>query len=173
MNNWMLWLIVGILSVAAGIFALFNPLAATITAELLVGYLFLVVGILTLFSAFQDQGWGARLWVILMGVVITLFGISLVFHPLSGVIQLTFLVAVLLMVLGVFRLIIAFTPLAAGARGLLFLSGAVSIVLAVMIFTNFPWSAAVVLGILLAVELISNGISLIAVSLDRREAEPA
>jgi len=42
-----------------------------------------------------------------------------------------------------------------------------------MIFTNFPWSSGGVLGIFLAVELISNGVSLIFVALDRRDPELA
>ncbi len=60
MQYWFLWLIVGVLSVAAGIVALANPFAATVTAELLAGYMFAAIGILTLLSAFQDQGWGAE-----------------------------------------------------------------------------------------------------------------
>lgn len=39
-----------------------------------------------------------------------------------------------------------------------------------MIFTNFPQSAVVVLGMFLAIELIPNGISLIALSLARKNA---
>jgi uncharacterized membrane protein HdeD (DUF308 family) len=34
-----------------------------------------------------------------------------------------------------------------------------------MVFTNFPYSAAVVLGVLLAVELISSGITLVTFAL--------
>jgi uncharacterized membrane protein HdeD (DUF308 family) len=168
---WILWLIVGVLSIVAGIFAFANPFAATLTAELLAGYLFIAIGVLTLISAFQDQGWGARIWALLLGALFAIFGFSLVTNPLEGIVQLTLIVAVLLMVIGILRIFIAFTPMAAGARGLLILAGLVSIVLSVMIFTNFPLSAAVVLGIFLAIELISNGISMIFLALDRREAD--
>jgi uncharacterized membrane protein HdeD (DUF308 family) len=85
--------------------------------------------------------------------------------------RLTFVVATLLMIIGVFRIVIAVTPMAAGSRMLLGLAGLISIVLSVMIFTNFPWSSGAVLGIFLAVELISNGVSLIFVALDRQEPD--
>lgn len=171
MRYWFLWLLAGLFSIFAGILALANPFAATLTAELLAGYMFIAIGLLTVVSAFQDQGWGARIWAILLGVLFTIFGLGLVMNPLEGVVRLTLLVAVLMLVIGVFRIIIAFTPMAAGARGILVLAGLVSIVLAVMILTNFPWSSAVVLGIFLAIELISNGVSLVFVALDRREPE--
>lgn len=173
MKYWFLWLIVGVLSVIAGFVAFANPFAATLTAELLAGYLFTVIGILTFISAFQDQGWGARIWALLLGVVLTVFGFNLIANPLEGVLRLTVIVAALMMVMGILRIAIAFTPVAAGARGFLIIAGLLSIVLSVMIFSSFPWSGAVVLGIFLAIELISNGISMIFVALDRRHPEPA
>jgi uncharacterized membrane protein HdeD (DUF308 family) len=48
------------------------------------------------------------------------------------------------------------------------LAGIVSLVLGGMILANFPQSALVVLGIFLAVELISNGVSLIVLALSRK-----
>jgi len=173
MKNWFLWLVVGVLSVIAGIVALANPFAATLSAELLAGYMFAAIGILTLLSAFQDQGWGARLWALLLGVLITVFGFNLITNPLEGILQLTVIAASLMMVIGIFRIIIAFTPMAASARFVLVVAGLLSIVLSVMIFSSFPWSGAVVLGVFLAIELISNGISLVFLALDRREPETA
>jgi uncharacterized membrane protein HdeD (DUF308 family) len=48
-------------------------------------------------------------------------------------------------------------------------SGILSIVLAVFIFTNFPYAAGTVLGIFLAVELISNGALFLFVALGLRQ----
>lgn len=171
MQNWFLWLLVGIASVIGGVVAFAHPFVATLAAEHLAGWLFMAIGILTLFSAFQDKGWGARIWAMLLGLLLTIFGFNLVMNPLEGAVRLTFIVATMLAIIGVFRLIIALTPMAAGSRVILGLSGLVSIVLSVMIFTNFPWSSLGMLGIFLAVELISNGVSLIFVALDRRDPE--
>jgi uncharacterized membrane protein HdeD (DUF308 family) len=122
-------------------------------------------------SAFQDKGWSARIWVLLLGVLLTVFGFNLVVNPLEGAVRLTFIVAIMLAIIGVFRLVIAVTPMATGSRMILGLSGLISIALSAMIFTNFPWSSLGVLGIFLAIELISNGVSLIFVALDRQKPD--
>ena len=173
MKNWFLWLLAGVFSLLGGLFALANPLAATLTAELLAGYMFIAVGALTIISAFSDQGWGGRILAILLGIAILLAGINLVGHPLKGAVSLTLAVGVMILVIGLFRIVLAFSAKAKNVRGVLMLSGAVSLILGFMIVTNWPQSAAVVLGMLLAIELISNGASLIVLSLSRKSDEEA
>lgn len=168
MGNWFLWMVAGLISLFGGFFALANPLAATLTAELLAGWMFVAVGIMTMVSAFGDQGWGGRILSVLIGLVILVLGIDLIGNPLAGVVSLTLVVAIGLVVVGVLRFLLAFRSDLAPLRWVLILSGAVSLLLGAMILSNFPQSAALVLGIYLAVELISNGISLIVLSLMRK-----
>lgn len=120
MKYWFLWMLAGIISLVGGFFALANPLAATITAELLAGWMFIIVGILTAFSAFGDQGWGARIVAILLGILLVVLGINLVSNPLAGSVSLTFAVAILLLVAGVFRLLMAFSSRPRGCAGFWF-----------------------------------------------------
>ena len=171
MKGWFWWFIAGILSLLGGLFALANPLAATLTAELLTGYLFILVGATMLVSIFWDTQWGSRILSLLLGLALLLLGFNLVAHPLKGVLSLTFLVAAMMLIAGVFRILLAFGAPNGRVRVVLILAGLVSLVLGTMIMVNFPWSATLVLGVLLAVELISNGISLIAVSLTAKSEE--
>ena len=171
MRNWFLWMIAGVISLFGGFFALANPLAATLTAELLAGWMFVAVGVMTMVSAFGDQGWGGRILSILIGLIILILGIDLIANPLAGVVSLTLVVAIGLIVMGVLRILLAFRSDFAQLRWVLILSGAISLLLGAMILSNFPQSAALVLGVYLAVELISNGVSLIVLSLARK-SEP-
>lgn len=173
MKNWFLWLIAGVLSLVGGLAALANPLAATLTAELLAGWTFVLVGLLTIVSAFSDQGWGVRIVAILLGVMITLMGVNLVAHPLNGVLSLTLAAAYILMIAGLMRIFFAFKITISSLRWAMILSGSVSIILSLMIFSNFPQSAVVVLGLYLAIELISNGISMIVLSVSRKSETTA
>jgi uncharacterized membrane protein HdeD (DUF308 family) len=170
MRHWLIWLMIGIISILGGIFALANPIAATIAAERIAAWLFLILGILQVLEALRDVGTRARIWTLLGGIAAVFVGVSLLANPLAGVLPLTLLVALLFLAEGLVKLVVSF-----GMRGTQYfwpvlLSGVISIVLAVMILSNFPASAVTVLGLLLAVELISNGVSLVAFSLARRGA---
>jgi len=169
MKNSILLIGTGALSLLGGIIALLNPLEATLTAELLTGYLFIAIGVLMLLSIFADDSWGSRLLSLVLGVAILVIGVNLVSNPLQGVLQLTVVVALLMLFIGVLRIVFAFRMPTAGLKAMLILSGIVSLALGAMILTSFPFSAAVVLGILLAIELISNGISLIVLGLAARD----
>ncbi|MBN7777475.1 DUF308 domain-containing protein [Nitratireductor aquimarinus] len=168
MKNWFWWLLAGIISLVGGFIALANPLAATLTAELLAGWVFIVVGILTILSVFNDQGWGGRLLSILLGLALLFVGVSLIANPLGGMVSLTFVVAAMLLAMGVMRIFLGIGASDSRLRWIMILAGIVSLVLGGMILANFPQSALVVLGIFLAVELISNGVSLIVLALSRK-----
>lgn len=168
MKNWFFWLIAGVISLIGGLMALANPLAATLTAEKLAGWCFILVGVTVLLSAFGDKSWGARILAIFLGAIILLLGFNLVAHPLRGVISLTYLAAILMLISGAIRVLIGFGAKIAQLRWTMLLSGGLSIVMGAMILSNFPQSAVLVLGLYLAIDLISNGISLITLSLTRK-----
>ena len=108
MKLWVKWLILGILSIAFGIFVLANPVAASISVTLLAGILFMLSGGIQFVAGFGEEGaWGKFLGIGL-GVLMLLLGLSLIWHPLQGVISLTMLVAILFAASGVARLITAF-----------------------------------------------------------------
>lgn len=164
MGSRILWIILGVIAIIAGILALTNPLAATLTAEQVAGWSFLFIGIFQFFAAFKNEGWGGRIWAILVALAFVLLGVMLLGKPLVGIVSLTLTVATLFLVTGVFQIVMAFSVRGTGAFWLVLLSGILSVILAIMIFGNFPASAASILGILLGVELISSGISMIALS---------
>jgi uncharacterized membrane protein HdeD (DUF308 family) len=74
---------------------------------------------------------------------------------------------------GIFKVIVCWHIHLSQLRYAVLLSGIVSLLIGIIIFTNFPLSAATSLGILLGIELLSNGISAIAMGFARRGAEIA
>ena len=162
--NRTLWMVVGVISILGGIFAFFNPLSASFAAEQLAGFIFLLVGVLQFIALFQAHSTTGKVLAAIGGAFGVLIGIELLQNPLQGILTLTMVIAILFMATGIVRVVVAFGLRRTVAFVPILISGLISIALAIMIFTSYPQSATYILGVLLAVELVSNGISLIMYS---------
>ena len=167
------WMLLGILSIVGGIFCFLNPLSATVAATTIAAWLFLAVGILQVIGSFREDGFGSKIWSILLGVLAIFVGYSIFQNPLASVFALTTVVALAFLGGGVAKVLLAFTVENRKYFLVFLLSGAVSVILAIMILSNFPRSAVTVLGILLGIELLSNGVSMIAFGRSTPEKESA
>ncbi len=157
-NSWIWMAVLAIVSLAGGIFALLNPLEASIAAVFIAGWTINLFGVQKLAHSLQFEGWGGFTWSLLVGALACFVGVSLLYNPAAGLISLTTLVGVLLIVLGGVKAMYAASlrPVAGWVWAVI--SGLLSIALGVLIFSDFQWAATSVLGLLLAVELISNGV---------------
>lgn len=172
MNNWLLWLIVGIVLILGGIFALMNPFAASVAAEQIAGWCFVFGGIGQLVAALRADGWASKILGVLLGIAYVWLGVTLLGNPLVGIITLTMMVAIMFVVNGVLKIVMAFGARGSGYFWVALLSGVLSVVLGVMVFGNFLQSSAVLLGVLLAIELISSGVTMVAFALAARKLPP-
>lgn len=163
--NWKALVAVGVLSVLAGILALVFPLPASLTVNAFVGASLLAVGVLGAWGAMTAAEGSDRLWGVLLGIATLVLGALLLFNPVEGLQTLTLLLGIGFLASGLFKLILGWQQPLAQWKWAVILSGAVSIVLALMIFTGMPQAAIVVPGILLAVELLSYGWGLIFLGL--------
>lgn len=167
-TSWIWMAVFAVISLIGGVLALLNPFAATLAATLMAGWAFSFLGALQIIQAFQVQGWGGFIWALLFGILTLVVGISLIFNPLAGMVSLTLLVAVLFLALGVVKLMYAFSLRPVAGWVWVLLSGVLSLGLGILILADFPWAAVSVLGILLGVELISNGVLFLFVALGLR-----
>src|SRR5690606_633310 len=122
------------------------------------GWAFAFLGALQVIQSFQIKGWGGFIWALLFGLLTLAVGLSLIFDPLAGMISLTILVAVLFLVTGIVKIMLSFSLRPLTGWGWVLLSGVVSLVLGIMILADILSAATQVLGILLGIELISNGV---------------
>jgi uncharacterized membrane protein HdeD (DUF308 family) len=92
-------------------------------------------------------------------------GYWIISNPVEGRMVLTWTIGLLFLMEGIVKIVLAFAARGTGYFWMLLLTGAVSILLAGMILARFPASALTIPGILLAVDLISTGVSLAALAL--------
>jgi uncharacterized membrane protein HdeD (DUF308 family) len=168
MSNWILLAVLGVVSAVAGVLALMNPFPASLAAVKLAAWAFLIIGAVQIFEAFSAKSWGGKLWTLLLGVVALVIGVDLLGEPLAGLVKLTWVLGVMFIASGLFKFIVGWRVHRTDFRFLVLVSGLASLAIGLIILSNFPESAATSLGILLGVELISNGVSALALALSRR-----
>ena len=157
------------ISIIGGVLALLNPFGATIFAVTLAGWIFLIQGAVQVVHSFRIRDWSGFMWSLGLGVLSLIVGVVLVADPLAGSVSLTLLVAILFLVTGIAKAMFAFSLRPVGGWAWVLLSGLVSVLLGVMILANFPAAAATILGLLLGVELLSNGVLFMFVALGLRK----
>ena len=164
MKPWMKWLLLGILSVAFGVFVLGNTVAASFAVTTLTGALFLVSGVFQAVAGFSEESTFSKIFTIALGALLALVGFSFLANPLEGVISLALLVTILIGAGGAMRVIFGFRMRGTSYFWPMLVSGALSIILAIYILANFATASVQLLGVLLGIELLFNGMGLIVLA---------
>jgi uncharacterized membrane protein HdeD (DUF308 family) len=164
----MFW--IGLLMVVLGFAAIVFPMISTMVATLLVGWVFLISGLITLFGSFSIHGTGPFFGALLLGLLSIVGGVYMLFNPVAGAAALTLVVGVLFMVQGAYEIIFAFEVRPLPVWGSLLISGIASAILSVLIVAGWPGISLIALGILLGVNFLTTGFAYIFVS---RALKPA
>src|SRR5438552_13468061 len=91
------------------------------------------------FHGFQVRSWGGFFLHLLGGIVGVLIGLLVVTHPVAGALAWTLLFASFFTVIGLFRLIAA-TRLKFPNWGWAAFDGAVTLLLGILLWADWPWS---------------------------------
>lgn len=163
------WLVaLGVIEVLVGIAAIFAPLLAGVAIVIMVGVAMLIVGVTRIASAFMAGSFGSGVLAFLWGLLVTIAGFYFVTHPALGLKSLTLFVAVALAIDGVMRVIMGFRMKPANGWGWMLFGGIISVVLAVMVFEQFPVSAVWLVGTLVGISVLMNGFTTLAVAIAAR-----
>ncbi len=161
-SNWFWYFALGILFVFGGAFAFYVPFEASVAVTLIVGAFFLAGGIVGIIQTFMmDAGWRGRLIHMAISILNIIAGLFLLFKPMEGLVALTLVVLLNMIVGGAFRMVLGFQVRPEAGWGWLLGGGAVSILAAIYLFTQFPEISLVLLGIFAGVSLISEGVAYI------------
>lgn len=154
---------VGVFLIILGVLALVMPLAAGLSVAMAIGILLVVSGAAQLFLAFRGGSVGAAIGIALLGVLAILCGGYMLMQPGVALGALTLFLAALFFFQGLVELINGFGARPEKGWGWLVTSGVVSMLLAVMIWGQFPLSGAWAVGTLVGVRLLMSGIALLGI----------
>jgi len=149
---------IGVAILLLGVFAMASPLVAGKSIAMIVGILLIIGGLAQLVFVFKT-GMGA-LAVMLGGLTVAL-GIYMLANLGTALAALTIFLTLYLIVSGVLDSIMAFQVKPAKGWGLVLFSGLLSVLLGILIWSQFPLSGAWAIGILLGLRLFFSGSILI------------
>lgn len=144
----------GIIFIILGILAIAMPKLSTLSVELLIGWLFIIGGIVQFVRTFQFHKAGEIIWSLISVIVYLAAGVILLAYPLTGVLTLTLLLALFFLIEGIAKLVLSFEMRSFGNWGWLLFSGIISIILAALIWSGWPGTAAWVIGLLVGINLL-------------------
>lgn len=169
-DHWLLFLIEGIVLVILGLLAILVPQIASLAVTILLGWLFLVSGVLGLVASFWARGAPGFWWSLLSAVLTIVVGVLLLGWPVAGVLSLTYLLIAFFFIEGVASVMFAVEHRRELTNGWVWmlLSGIVTLALGVIILAGLPGTAAWALGLLVGIDMVFGGSALVAIALAAR-----
>jgi len=169
-GKWAWFVAVGVLLLVLGLLAGAYALTATVASVLFVGVLMMIGGAGHLAHAWRIKAWrGFLLWS-LIGLAYIAAGVLAIRDPLAAAAGLTLLLGAVLIAVGSLRLWVWFQNRAQRGWQWVALSGALTLLIGILIAAGWPANSLWVLGLLLSLDLLFQGWALILLGLALRAA---
>lgn len=166
-------IVLGIGMVILGILAMGAPLITGVAVGLLVGALIIAGGLAQAMYAFKAKSWGSGIAGVVLGALSIFCGILMLGHPLFGLAFLTLVLAAYFIIDGVFEIAFAFRLKPLTGWGWTLTSGIVSLLLGILIWRQWPISGAWAVGLLVGINILFSGWSMIALGTAARRMASA
>lgn len=163
-------LLIGAILIVLGIVAIALPAVSTIFAETWFALILISAGAAKLVYAFQTRNSGGFVWKLVLSILYIATGVMLFVYPLTGVLTLTLLLGSFLLTEGLFELILAFQLRGQQNWTSVLVDGIITLLLAGMIWFQWPFDAPWLIGTLVGVSVLFTGISRVMLSLNARSA---
>jgi uncharacterized membrane protein HdeD (DUF308 family) len=170
-EHWKAFLFEGILLSIFGLAAMIAPLIAGLAFTIFLGWMFLISGIAGLAMTFWARQMPGFWWSLISAVLAVGAGIILLARPAQGVLTLTIVIGAYFLAEGVASIMYALqhrSELSERWSWMLF-AGLLDILIAAMIIVGLPGSAEWAIGLLVGINLLFGGASLIGMALAARK----
>jgi uncharacterized membrane protein HdeD (DUF308 family) len=157
-------MIAGILALALGTVAIVVPAVASVGTAIFIGWILVFASGFQVADAIAVRDRGRMVLRLLLAVLTFAAGLYLLVAPLRGVFTLTVMLVIWFVATGIARLVIGLAELGVPGAGMTALTGALKLLLGILIAEKLPSSADWAIGLLVGVDLLFSGASLIALA---------
>lgn len=170
--HWKAFLFEGILLAVLGIAALILPPLASLAMTIFLGWMFLVSGIAGLIVTYWARATPGFWWSLISAALAVLAGMLLLARPMQAVLTLTIVLGAYFLAEGVTTIMYALEHRRelSGRWSWLLIAGLVDIAIAFMVITGLPSSAEWAIGVLVGINLLFGGATLIGMALAARKS---
>ncbi|MGL9617798.1 HdeD family acid-resistance protein [Bradyrhizobium sp. U531] len=170
--HWKAFLFEGILLVVLGVAALILPPLASLAIAIFLGWMFLVSGIGGLIVTYWARNTPGFWWSLISAALAVLAGMLLLGRPMQAVLTLTIVLGAYFLAEGIATIMYALEHRRelSSRWSWLLISGLVDIAISFMVITGLPSSAEWAIGILVGINLLFGGASLIGMALAARNS---
>lgn len=155
-KQWWCFLALGIALVVFGTGALIAAPFVSLAAAVVFGFLLIAGGMIQLVSSFWAGKWSGFLLHLLIGVLYLITGYLIVDEPVVSLATMTLIVAMFLLISGLFRIFAALL-IRFHDWGWVLVNGVVTLLLGMMIYKHWPSSMLWVIGTFVGIDMIFNG----------------
>ncbi|MBV9457176.1 MAG: HdeD family acid-resistance protein [Bradyrhizobium sp.] len=173
-EHWKAFLFEGILLSIIGLAAMIVPPLASLAVTIFLGWMFLVSGIAGLFVTYWARNMPGFWWSLISAALAVLAGGVLLARPMQGVLTLTIVIGAYFLAEGVTTIMYALEHRKelSGRWSWLLIAGLMDFIIAFFIIAGLPGSAEWAIGLLVGINLLFGGATLIGMALAARNAAP-
>lgn len=171
--HWKAFLIEGIVLVILGLAAIVVPPIASIAVTVMLGWMFLISGVAALAMTIWARQMPGYWWAMISALLGIAAGVVLLARPLESTLTLTVVVGIYFLAEGVATIMYALQHRKEPSErwSWLAISGLMDIAIAFLIISGLPGSAAWAIGLLVGINLLIGGSSLIGMALAARNKQ--
>lgn len=152
---------VGIVMIVIGVLGILVPNLIGMAFNTFVGGIFLLAAFALAFNAWHTKKQNMSLW--FKPFVLTALALIIFIHPAIILGVLGLLIAIYFLISGFTSMVLAF-ELQSSAKVFSLFNGVISFVLGVIVLTNWPFSSAWVIGLIIGISFLFDGIALLSIS---------
>jgi len=170
--HWKAFLFEGILLAVLGVAALILPPLASLAIAIVLGWMFLISGIGGLIVTYWARSTPGFWWSLISAALAVLAGMLLLARPIQAVLTLTIVLGAYFLAEGLATIMYALEHRRelSGRWSWLLISGLVDIAISFMVITGLPSSAEWAIGVLVGINLLFGGATLIGMALAARNS---
>jgi uncharacterized membrane protein HdeD (DUF308 family) len=168
-RSWKALMTVGVLAILLGCVAILVPAVASVATAVFIGWILVIAGAFLVAAAFSAHSVGSLVVRLIWAALTVVVGVWLIVEPHNGTLTLTLVLGIYFLFMGITRVTVAFLARGQQNAGLVGLSGVCGLLIGILVLAKFPSSADWAIGLLVGIDLIFAGWTLVSVALVGKE----